>query len=118
MLGSDKQLVGLAVLSRLDLDGHRIIRARPSHIDPCEGLRVIEKSGRLRLVHVFDTGLTQIRMDPVGTGVVPFAAVADTLRDIGYEGWSVLCVISPTPETDILESRLKLAQWGWEAAPE
>jgi len=86
--------------------------------DPNQGLRAIEKSGRLRLVHVFDTGLTQIRMDPVGTGVVSFAEVAETLRDIGYEGWSILCVISPTPEADILESRRRLAQWGWEAAPE
>ena len=81
--------------------------------DPAEGLRRVKE--RLCLIHLSDTPTTAWRHAPVGEGVVDFAAVAETLRAIGYEGHSMLEIVSAIPDEDIPESHLRLAQWGWEA---
>jgi len=81
--------------------------------DPAVGLRRVES--RLRLVHLSDTGTAVWRHDPVGRGVVDFASVAETLRAIGYRGPSVLEIISAEPDTDLADSRRRLAPMGWDA---
>ena len=81
--------------------------------DPTEDLRLVKD--RLRLVHLSDTGTVKFRHDPVGQGSVPFAEVGQTLQDIGYEGTSILEIISQDPDPDIAESHRKVAQLGWEA---
>ena len=80
--------------------------------DPAEWLPKAKK--RLRLVHLSDTPTDRWRHDPVGTGDVDFKDVAETLRAIGYDGPSMLEIVSPTPDRDIAESQRLLAQWGWE----
>ncbi len=80
--------------------------------DPAEWLPKAKK--RLHLVHLSDTPTDRWRHDPVGTGDVDFKDVAETLRAIGYDGPSMLEIVSPTPDRDIAESQRLLAQWGWE----
>lgn len=80
--------------------------------DPDYGLRRVKD--RLRLVHLSDTGTGEWRHDPVGRGIVDFAAFAKSLRAIGYQGPSVFEIISQRPDEDILESHRRLAVWGWE----
>ena len=83
--------------------------------DPCEDLRLIK--GRLKLVHLSDTRTDKFGHDRIGRGVVPFEAVGRTLREIGYEGASILEIVTHNADEDILESHRQVAQWGWEAAP-
>ena len=80
--------------------------------DPVEWLPKAKE--RLHLVHLSDTPTDRWRHDPVGTGEVDFKAVAETLRAIGYDGPSMLEIVSPIPDRDIAESQRLLAQWGWE----
>ena len=84
--------------------------------DPAEWLPKARE--RLHLVHLSDTRTDRWRHVPVGTGVVDFKGVAETLRAIGYDGPSMLEIVSPTPDADIAESRRLLAQWGWEGPAE
>jgi hypothetical protein len=43
--------------------------------------------------------------------------LVSTLRDIGYQGYSMLEVVtSDDPDTGLKESRRILSQWGWQAA--
>jgi sugar phosphate isomerase/epimerase len=67
----------------------------------------------LRLVHLSDTGTERWAHGPVGSGVVPFAAAAAALAEIGYANPSVLEIISLEPERDIPESAGKLRALGW-----
>jgi sugar phosphate isomerase/epimerase len=70
--------------------------------DPAAGLALVRN--RLDLVHLSDTGLDVYRHDPVGKGVVDFAAFAAALSSIDYEGVSMLEIISTTPDQDIADS--------------
>ena len=85
--------------------------------DPASDLGLVKD--RLRLVHLSDTTREVYRHDPVGAGVVPFAAVAETLREIGYDGFSILeMVVKDDPERAFVESDRRLAEWGWKRAAE
>jgi sugar phosphate isomerase/epimerase len=82
--------------------------------DPALAVRLVRD--RLELVHLSDTTRTSFRHDPVGAGDVDFQAFAAALVDLGYDGYSMMELISPNPNTDIPDSHAKLARWGW-AAP-
>jgi L-ribulose-5-phosphate 3-epimerase len=82
--------------------------------DPVHGLEVV--APRLRLVHLSDTGLDRYGHDDIGTGVVAFEQIAEALRRIGYEGVSVLEVISrdlSRADADLRRNMARLADAGW-----
>lgn len=79
--------------------------------DPCEELRLLK--GRVEIVHFSDTGRGVYKHDPVGTGDVPFAAVAPVLTEIGYAELPVLEVISRNPDADIRDSVRRLVAVGY-----
>lgn len=55
--------------------------------DPCDGLRAVRD--QLRLVHVSDSSRGRWAHTSPGRGEIDFAAVAATLREIGYAGPTV-----------------------------
>ena len=79
--------------------------------DPCEELRLLK--GRVEIVHFSDTGRSVYKHDPVGTGDVPFAAVAPVLSEIGYAELPVLEVISRNADADIRDSVRRLVALGY-----
>jgi len=82
---------------------------------PDAGLRRV--ASRLKVLHLSDTGLARWDHATIGTGVVPFDAVAAALREIGTEVPTMLEIISPNGDDDIANSHRALAALGWEAAP-
>ena len=79
--------------------------------DPCEGVRIVKD--RLRLVHVSDTPRNGWRHDPVGTGDAPFAGFNKVLREIGYDGLTMIELVIPDPDQHLAESHRRLATMGW-----
>jgi sugar phosphate isomerase/epimerase len=80
--------------------------------DPAEAVRRVKD--RLKLVHLADTGPERHQKEPIGRGKVSFPPVAEALRAIGYRGWSMLEIITrDRPDEGIVDSRQRLAQWGW-----
>lgn len=63
--------------------------------DPSEGINVL--GDRLGLIHLSDTGLETYAHADIGTGVVPFDRVAESLLAKNFSGYSVLEVITPDP---------------------
>lgn len=82
--------------------------------DPLSGLERVRE--RLRLVHLSDTGHEVYRHDPVGNGVVPFAALPPVLAKIRYPELPMLEIITGTPDKDIQASADKLIAMGWPAS--
>lgn len=82
--------------------------------DPAEGLRLVRD--RLRLIHLSDTTRERYRHDPVGRGIVPFAAIPAVLAEIGYGAPAVLEIISEAPDVDISASAERLVALGWKSA--
>ncbi len=76
-----------------------------------QGLRRVRS--RLKLVHLSDTPLDVFRHAPVGTGVVPFAAVPPLLEEVGYVGPPMLEIICEQPDTEIPASIHALDAMGW-----
>lgn len=69
----------------------------------------------LALVHLSDTKRTQWLHAAVGDGEVDFAAVAQTLRTLGYDGVSILETTVPHEPDDALRRSLAaLRPLGWE----
>jgi sugar phosphate isomerase/epimerase len=89
--------------------------------DPVGGLKSVFENGRLRLVHLSDTGRLSYRHDPIGSGIVPFAAVAEAMTALGMEGEPVLEIIA---ENDVQKSlresvvRLHALGFGAKAPPQ
>jgi L-ribulose-5-phosphate 3-epimerase len=84
--------------------------------DPTEGLKTVLP--RLDLVHLSDTGLSSWQHATIGSGLVPFEAVAKTLDEIGYTSPTVLEVISDDPDGDIAASHEALSRLGWADRPD
>ena len=76
---------------------------------------ILAVRSHLRMVHLSDTGTARWDHGPVGSGVVPFADAAAALAEVGYQGPSVLEIISADPERDIPESARRLTTLGWRA---
>lgn len=64
---------------------------------------------RIGQVHLSDGTRTRWRHDRIGQGTVPFAAVRQALADIGYQGTSILEIISHDAMRDIALSLESLA---------
>ena len=79
--------------------------------DPAQELRQLE--GVLDLVHLSDTGRDEWRHDPIGTGGIDFSSVSEALGQIGFDGLSVMEIISPNPDRDLMKSWEILAKLGW-----
>jgi L-ribulose-5-phosphate 3-epimerase len=92
-----------------------IANARTAREDPAEAIRRVKD--RLKLVHLADNDLTRHRKEAIGRGTLDFAPVADALREIGYDGFSMLEIITnDRPDEGIRESRDILARFGWDGA--
>lgn len=78
---------------------------------PGEGVRQL--ADLLRIAHVSDTKRTIWRHGPVGTGTVPFAEFADALRDIGFNGPTMMEIVADDPEAALTRSHDILASVGF-----
>lgn len=78
---------------------------------------------RIKNVHISDTSFAEFKHDRLGTGIVEPAPAAAALGEIGYDGMTVLEIITDAtlpgvdPDGDLAASRAILAQSGWEARP-
>lgn len=83
------------------------------HEDPAEGIRQL--ADQIRIIHLSDTPQDVWKHDPVGTGTVPFAAVAAAIAEIGFEGPTMLEIVDGDPEAAITRSHDLLAEAGFPA---
>lgn len=80
--------------------------------NPADGIRLLGE--RICHVHLSDTDGSVRAHWPIGKGTIDFAAVAEALRDVGYEGWSFLeTTWMEDPEWAILSSIEALKEHGW-----
>jgi sugar phosphate isomerase/epimerase len=85
--------------------------------DPAEAIRML--GSMVRNVHISDSGYDEFKHEKLGTGIVDPAPVAAALKEIGYQGVTVLEIIADAldpkndPEADIVASRRILAEAGW-----
>jgi sugar phosphate isomerase/epimerase len=79
--------------------------------NPCEGVRIVQD--RLKLVHLSDTHKNTWRHDPIGKGDVAFSDFNQVLKEIGYDGISMLEIITDDPDFHFRDSHKKLVQMGW-----
>jgi L-ribulose-5-phosphate 3-epimerase len=70
-------------------------------------------SGRLKLVHLSDTGQEVYRHDPVGCGTVPFAGLPELLRASGYREVPMLEIIAQEADGAIAASVDALVEMGF-----
>lgn len=84
--------------------------------DPGAGLKTV--APRLSVLHLSDTGLEKWNHSAIGTGVVPFDAVARAVRESSVEVTTMLEIISSDGDRDIASSHRAIAALGWEAPPE
>ena len=87
--------------------------------DPAEAIRMLGK--RIKNVHISDSGYDDFKHERLGTGMVDPASAAQALNDIGYDGVTVLEIITDAlaegadPDGDIRASHDILAANGWAA---
>lgn len=78
---------------------------------------------RIKNVHISDTTRAEFKHDRLGTGIVEPAPAAAALKEIGYDGMTVLEIITDAtqpgvdPDGDLSASHAILAGCGWEAPP-
>tara|TARA_A100001037_G_scaffold241017_1_gene221104 strand:- start:3770 stop:4621 length:852 start_codon:yes stop_codon:yes gene_type:complete len=106
----------MAVLDDLDYgDGLALIYDVANGVfakdDPVADIELVKS--RMNLVHISDTTTVEFRHDPIGRGDVPFEAVGNALRQVGYDGPVVLEIISPEPDVDFPDGIEKLGEMGW-----
>ena len=86
--------------------------------DPAAAIRMI--GDKLKNVHISDSGYDEFVHTRLGTGIVEPAPVADALADVGYDGVTVLEIITDAlqpgadPDADIKASHALLADAGWQ----
>jgi sugar phosphate isomerase/epimerase len=87
--------------------------------DPAEAIRML--GSLVKNVHISDSGYDDFKHEKLGTGIVDPGSAAKALNDIGYEGVTVLEIITDAladgadPDGDIKESHDILAANGWAA---
>ena len=86
--------------------------------DPAAAIRMI--GGKIKNVHISDSGYEEFLHTRLGTGIVQPGPVAEALNDIGYDGVTVLEIISDAlqpdtdPDKDFITSHKILADSGWQ----
>jgi L-ribulose-5-phosphate 3-epimerase len=76
--------------------------------------QAIRTAGRwLRQVHLSDASRSKWDHAPIGQSAVDFAAVAQSLQQIGFSGTSIVELISQTPDADMAAARQALHRYGW-----
>jgi sugar phosphate isomerase/epimerase len=86
--------------------------------DPAAAIRMI--AGKIKNVHISDSGYEEFLHTRLGTGIVRPDPVAEALNDIGYDGVTVLEIISDAlqagtdPDGDFITSHKILAGSGWQ----
>ena len=86
--------------------------------DPAAAIRMI--AGKIKNVHISDSGYEEFLHTRLGTGIVRPGPVAEALNDIGYDGVTVLEIISDAlqagtdPDGDFITSHKILAGSGWQ----
>ena len=86
--------------------------------DPAAAIRMI--GGKIKNVHISDSGYDEFLHTRLGTGIVQPGPVAEALNDIGYDGVTVLEIISDAlqagtdPDGDFITSHKILAGSGWQ----
>ncbi|MET0219781.1 MAG: sugar phosphate isomerase/epimerase family protein [Tardiphaga sp.] len=79
--------------------------------DPAAGIRQL--ADLVRIIHLSDTDQVNWRHDQIGTGTVPFAAVAQAMDAIDFKGACTLEIIGPDPDNAILSSHRALEPLGF-----
>jgi sugar phosphate isomerase/epimerase len=86
------------------------------------GAAIREMGDLVKNVHMSDTGFGEFKHDRLGTGIVDPAPAAAALKEIGYDGYTVLEIITDAnqpgadPDGDIRASQAIIEKHGW-AAP-
>ncbi len=107
-------LIGPEVGVNFDICNSAYIRE-----DPAAAIRLL--GPLVKNVHVSDTGYDDFKHARLGTGIVQTGPSAQALRDIGYQGATVLEIITDAlapgadPDGDIRASHAVLAANGWAA---
>ena len=97
------------------LEDHGITFIGPS----AEHIRMM--GDKVKNVHISDSGYEEFLHTRLGTGIVEPGPVAEALNDIGYDGVTVLEIITDAlqpgtdPDTDIITSHQILADAGWQS---
>jgi L-ribulose-5-phosphate 3-epimerase len=87
--------------------------------DPAEAIRML--GSLVKNVHISDSGYDDFKHEKLGTGIVEPGPAAKALNDIGYDGATVLEIITDAlaegadPDGDIKASHDILAAHGWAA---
>ncbi|MBU8538529.1 sugar phosphate isomerase/epimerase family protein [Falsiroseomonas tokyonensis] len=87
--------------------------------DVAAAIRLLGK--RIKNVHISDSGYEVFKHTRLGTGIVDAAAAGAALREIGYQGQTVLEIITDAlqpgsdPDADIQASHDILASLGWKS---
>jgi L-ribulose-5-phosphate 3-epimerase len=106
------ELIGPEVGVNFDVCNSAYIRE-----DVPEAIRML--GGLIKNVHLSDSGYDDFKHDRLGTGIVEPGPAGAALQEIGYEGVSVLEIITDAlgkdadPDSDILVSHEIIAQHGW-----
>ena len=79
--------------------------------DPCEGVKIVKD--RLKLVHLSDTHKNTWRHDPIGMGDIAFADFKTVLDELGFEGISMIEIITEDPDLHYVQGHKKLVEMGW-----
>jgi sugar phosphate isomerase/epimerase len=85
--------------------------------DPAAAIRML--GALVKNVHISDSGYGDFKHDKLGTGIVQPGPAGAALKEIGYQGVTVLEIIADknlpgtTPDQDIVESHAVLAKNGW-----
>jgi len=70
-------------------------------------------AGHLAAVYAADTPLDEFRHDPPGGGAVDFSLMARALAAVGYGGPTILEIISPDPDSALLNAVSLLDESAW-----
>ncbi len=85
--------------------------------DPAAAIRML--GSLVKNIHISDSGYGEFKHDRLGTGIVQPGPSAQALIDIGYDGATVMEIITDSmapgadPDGDIRASHAILAQHGW-----
>jgi len=84
------------------------------------GAAIRDMGALVKNVHMSDSGYEEFKHDRLGTGIVDPAPAAAALKEIGYDGYTILEIITDAnqpgadPDGDIRASQKIIEEHGWE----